>query len=79
MSDWICRNYGRKQGLLRSLYHSLMDRTGQYTRLGIVDWGRVERLVFVCQGNICRSAYAEARASHGSRGPLIRARHAGRG
>ncbi len=62
MSDWICRNYGRKQGLLRSLYHSLMDSSGQYTRLGSVDWGRVERLVFVCQGNICRSAYAEARA-----------------
>ena len=62
MSDWICRNYGRKQGLLRSLYHSVMDRTGLYTRLGIVDWGRVERVVFVCHGNICRSAYAEARA-----------------
>ena len=53
MSGWICRNYGRKQGLFRSLYHSLMDGAGRYTRHGTVDWGQVERLVFVCQGNIC--------------------------
>lgn len=59
---WIRRNYGRKQGLLRHLYHSVMDRAGRYARHGAVDWERVERLVFVCQGNICRSAYAEARA-----------------
>jgi protein-tyrosine phosphatase len=25
-----------------------------------VDWDSIERLVFVCKGNICRSAYAEA-------------------
>jgi protein-tyrosine-phosphatase/peptidoglycan/xylan/chitin deacetylase (PgdA/CDA1 family) len=29
---------------------------------GSVDWSRVQRLVFVCAGNICRSAYAEARS-----------------
>lgn len=28
-----------------------------------VDWARVERLVFVCTGNICRSPYAEYRAA----------------
>lgn len=59
---WVARHFGRKQGLVRCLYHGVLDRSGRYARLGRVDWGRVERLVFVCQGNICRSAYAEARA-----------------
>jgi protein-tyrosine phosphatase len=27
-----------------------------------VRWDEVERLVFVCHGNVCRSAYADARA-----------------
>ncbi|KKC24752.1 hypothetical protein WP12_17710 [Sphingomonas sp. SRS2] len=27
-----------------------------------IDWARVERLVFICKGNICRSAYAQGRA-----------------
>lgn len=62
MTTWIRRNHGRKLGLLRFAYHSLIDRMGGYTRLRIVHWSRVERLVFVCRGNICRSAYAEARA-----------------
>jgi len=44
------------------LYHGLLDRAGRYARLERIDWGQIERLVFVCQGNICRSAYAEARA-----------------
>ena len=61
-TGWIGRYYGRKQGLVRCLYHGLLDRSGRYARLGRIDWGRIERLVFVCQGNICRSAYAEARA-----------------
>lgn len=59
---WIRRNYGRKQGLLRHVYHSVLARSGRYSRCGQVNWRQVRRLVFVCQGNICRSAYAEARA-----------------
>lgn len=38
-------------------------RVGHFHEYGAVDWSQVERLVFVCKGNICRSAYAEARAS----------------
>jgi protein-tyrosine phosphatase len=62
LMDVIRRKYGRKQGLARSFYHGAMDGLGCYAGLGRVDWQRVARLVFVCQGNICRSAYAEARA-----------------
>ncbi len=60
--NWISRNYGCKRGMLRACYHGLLDTTGRYSPLRRIDWSRVERLVFVCKGNICRSAYAEARA-----------------
>jgi protein-tyrosine phosphatase len=33
---------------------------GSYHEYHNVDWASVERLVFVCKGNICRSAFAEA-------------------
>ena len=33
---------------------------GRYRGYRQVDWNSVERLVFVCKGNICRSPYAEA-------------------
>jgi len=32
---------------------------GRFSRCADVDWTRVSRLVFLCKGNICRSAYAE--------------------
>ena len=32
---------------------------GRYRTYRQIDWDSVERLVFVCKGNICRSAYAE--------------------
>lgn len=45
----------------RKLYGLLLlsGRMHQYVQL---DWERIERLVFVCKGNICRSPYAEYRA-----------------
>jgi protein-tyrosine phosphatase len=33
-----------------------------WRRFRQVDWHRVERLVFICRGNICRSAYAATKA-----------------
>ena len=37
----------------------LAGRLGRFDHWKAVDWSRVERLVFVCSGNICRSPYAE--------------------
>jgi protein-tyrosine phosphatase len=54
--------YGRRQGLLRHLTARAALHLGRYESLRAVDFSRVRRLVFVCQGNICRSAYAAARA-----------------
>jgi protein-tyrosine phosphatase len=54
--------HGRKRGLLRHWWFSWQDRLGLMRRWRKVDWQSITRLVFVCQGNICRSPYAEARA-----------------
>lgn len=40
----------------------LSSRPGAMRRYRNIDWQRVERLHFVCKGNICRSVYAEYRA-----------------
>jgi protein-tyrosine phosphatase len=64
-NDWsasIASRYGRKMGLLRHYLHLARYMTGSYDSLKTVDWSRVERLVFICKGNICRSPYAEAKA-----------------
>jgi protein-tyrosine phosphatase len=54
--------YGRRAGWVRHQVARTLDLLGVFEPLRRVRWDEVERLVFVCQGNICRSAYAEARA-----------------
>lgn len=65
MIDWSGR-YGSRSGLLRLLAARVVMSGGGYRALQAVDFSRVGRLVFVCKGNICRSAYAEAWARHRS-------------
>jgi protein-tyrosine phosphatase len=57
---WLDRHYGSRQGAVRTYWHRFLYLLGRYRRYRDVDWGSVQRLVFVCKGNICRSAYAEA-------------------
>lgn len=56
--EYIMNNFGSKKGLLRYCVDEMYCRIGLYS-----DYTRYknppERLVFVCQGNICRSALAE--------------------
>jgi protein-tyrosine phosphatase len=61
-SQAIQARYGRRAGWLRHHLARTLDRLGAFAPLRRVPWNDVERLVFVCQGNICRSAYAEGRA-----------------
>ena len=61
-SSYIRRQYGCKSGWYRHHLHRLLFFFGKYDRLTRPDLRDVERLVFVCHGNICRSPYAEARA-----------------
>lgn len=61
--DVFCeQRWGSKRALLRHVVWSAVALAGGLRRFRSVDWARVERLVFVCKGNICRSPYAEGRA-----------------
>lgn len=64
MFDYINNNYGRKIGFLKFIASGFYYYMGGYRSLLNVDWSKVKRLVFVCHGNICRSAYAHAYAAH---------------
>jgi protein-tyrosine phosphatase len=55
--------FGSYRGLVRLLLANLEDALGGYRRLRQIRWDQVERIVFVCHGNICRSPYAERRAA----------------
>lgn len=59
--ELIRPNY-RRRARLMSIMYSLMGRTGIINRLASISLESVDRLVFVCQGNICRSPYAAALA-----------------
>ena len=60
MNCRIVDNYGSRRGLVRTWWCRLLYLLGGFREHQQVDWDSIERLVFVCQGNICRSAYAEA-------------------
>ena len=49
-------------GTLRHIQQRLTTSSRQLKRYRTVEWSRVERLHFVCKGNVCRSAYACERA-----------------
>jgi protein-tyrosine phosphatase len=55
--------FGSYRGLVRLLLATFENGIGGYRRLKRISWDRVERVVFVCHGNICRSPYAERRAA----------------
>ena len=64
MSNSVVASLGKRvrEGLQRRwrrMSISIAGRAGRYERWRSVDWSRVERLVFVCSGNICRSPFAE--------------------
>jgi protein-tyrosine phosphatase len=60
----IQAEYGRRAGWLRHHLARTLDRLGTFAPLRRLSWDEVDRLVFVCHGNVCRSAYAAARARH---------------
>jgi protein-tyrosine phosphatase len=56
----IKSEFGTYRGLVRTVLDTCLWYGGKYRQFGSVDWDRVRRIVFVCQGNICRSPFAEA-------------------
>lgn len=60
--DAFIRKYGCRKGFCR-YYESLLEYKLDYRKhLKDINWSKVSKLVFVCNGNICRSPYAEAKA-----------------
>jgi protein-tyrosine phosphatase len=59
----IERRFGRTIGLLRHVRHAALGRMGRYRAWERVDAKSVDRMVFLCDGNMCRSAYAATRAT----------------
>jgi protein-tyrosine phosphatase len=57
--DWIADNYGSKRGMVRHFYYRVGWRLHPATR-SQVELAKARRLVFVCKGNICRSALGQA-------------------
>jgi len=55
-------SYGGRRAYVAHLRARAAYVLGSYRSAQVINWGAVERLVFVCQGNICRSPYASARA-----------------
>lgn len=51
--------FGGKRPALTFHAHRALHSLGVYRRYLRVEWARVERIVVVCSGNICRSPYAE--------------------
>lgn len=56
------REFGSRRGWALHGFWSAALRLGVLRSCLRVDWARVQRLVFVCRGNICRSPYAARRA-----------------
>ena len=56
---WLARRYGSRRGFVRTYWHKARYYLGAYRQYEDIDWQSIDRLVFVCKGNICRSAFAE--------------------
>jgi protein-tyrosine phosphatase len=54
--------YGGRGGFLEHVRARTLYALGAYRSVNEIKWTTVERLAFVCKGNICRSPYACARA-----------------
>ena len=66
LDQWLAARYGSRRGYIRTIWYRIRYMLGGYSDFKQIDWGSVDRVVFVCKGNICRSAFAEAVArSHG--------------
>ena len=60
INNWLARNYGSRRGAIRTYWYRVLFLFGRYRKYRQINWDSIDRLVFVCKGNICRSAYAEA-------------------
>lgn len=58
--EFLADRFGTRRAAARFLRYRLQATIGMHGAR--VEWDQVQRLVFVCSGNICRSPFAEAYA-----------------
>ncbi len=58
----LLHRFGGKRAFLSAVWYSGIGLAGGFSQYRRLDWLRVSRLVFVCKGNICRSAFAAEKA-----------------
>lgn len=63
VSNYIVDNFGSRRGLLNYSKYRMEQLLGRYKPYQGVQWERVERFIFICKGNICRSPLAWAYAA----------------
>ena len=54
----IKHKFGSRKGLFNYIKNKILFYFGFFNNTLVIDWSSVNRIVFVCKGNICRSAYA---------------------
>lgn len=64
VSNYILDNFGSRYGLLNYSKYRMEQLLGGYRPYQQLQWERVERFIFICKGNICRSPLAWAYAAH---------------
>jgi peptidoglycan/LPS O-acetylase OafA/YrhL/protein-tyrosine-phosphatase len=60
----IADRFGTHRGMVRLAIANGLWYLGPYRRYGQPDFTKVKRLVFVCQGNVCRSPFGHQVAAH---------------
>ncbi len=60
INRWATERYGSRSGAILTYRYRALCLFGKYQKYRQINWSSIDRLVFVCKGNICRSAYAEA-------------------
>lgn len=63
ITDYLLQRYGGKKAFAAFVWHSLGGYAGAFRHYKRIHWYRVSRVIFVCKGNVCRSAFAGSRFS----------------
>ncbi len=58
MTIFNYEKYGGKKAFLLVKMHYSYYILGKYSNYSNINWKSIKKLIFICKGNICRSAYA---------------------
>ena len=62
LKQYIENKFGSKRGLFQLCVTEVSRHLGFYKQYSQIDFQKINRLVFICHGNICRSPLGEAAA-----------------